>query len=808
MAVKPRTKKQTAVIKAHTYPVGGDGSLHSVREDNTDTLGHELVRRVRTAGAFTTGDQVPPAAILWPDGDRRWECVLPELRKLIPELFTLGDYNPQDKTGPAIWLRCVEARTLDAGLPDNKTPVFYLPGIGRQELRAVEECPDELGPLVELQFRGAVWSHPNGRDWTPYAFLSSEHGGLNLNVSSDAATAEALGRSLSVLLRERLWDLVKERIDSQYLNTLLSPDLPVEILRWMNDPATEQKRKDKSAWQAFRDQCRSEYKFDPEKDGELRAAEFLGLHEGNWGKVWKRFAEAPNRYPGVPPLLEKATPPMGETLGLDREYWPFFNNLDEAALVQELLALRGRPAPEAAEAILGLEKKHGVRRSWVWREVGMAPLAVALEHLAVLASMSGKALAAPDAVGMADKYAQDGWETDAAAVSALAAGKTPESDDAIFAAVRSLYLPWLDESARNLQHFAVKTPESLKPRLAAPQPSAGQVVLFVDGLRMDLARRLARILNADKINPQVDWDWAAFPTVTPTGKAAISPMAAILTGGGPEEEFAPSTDNGKSWTSDRFQAFLKEKGIQNLQGRDCGDHTGRAWAEAGTIDSRGHNEGVKTVKMLEQELKDIAGRIRELMAAGWREIIVVTDHGWLLVPGGLPKAALSHFTVEHRWGRCAAVKTAAATDLPSMPWHWNSAVTIATPPGAACFRAGMEYAHGGLSVQEIVVPRLTIHTEGAANGLAKITGVKWVGLRCRVSVENAASGMKSDVRGRQADPKSSKVEGGKPREIGSDGTVSLPLSDDRDEGNAAVVVLLAPDGTVINAIPTVIGVKP
>jgi len=31
-------------------------------------------------------------------------------------------------------------------------------------------------------------------------------------------------------------------------------------------------------------------------------------------------------------------------------------------------------------------------------------------------------------------------------------------------AVRALYLPWLDESARNLQHFAIQSPVDLKPR--------------------------------------------------------------------------------------------------------------------------------------------------------------------------------------------------------------------------------------------------------------------------------------------------------------------------------------------------------
>ena len=798
-------KKRTSVITPKPYPVGS-GSSSSVRETCDDAVGQELARRVRGAGAYTVGDQIPPAAILWPDGEKRWAGVLSELKGLIPELYSLGAIAPTERTGPAIWLRCIEARTVEPAPPSGRTPIFYLPGVSRQDLRAVEECTSEFEPLIELQFRGAVWTHPNGRDWTPFAFLTSAHGGLGLEVLGDSDTAVALDRALAMVLKERIADLTAEKLDAQFLNMLLAPDLPVEILRWMNDPAAARKRKADSEWQAFCAQCGADYGLHPEKDGELHAAEFLGNRTGEWTKVWKRFAEAPNRYSGVVALLEQAAPTTDGMLALDREYWPTNNAQDEVKLAKALVALKDKPAGEAAKAILEQERVHGCRRQWVWSEVGLTPLAAALEHLSLLATLTQKPLADADAVSMAEQYVQSGWETDAAAIAAMAAGNTPETDEAVAVAVRALYLPWLDESARNLQHFAIQSPVDLRPRLAPAEAMNGRILLFVDGLRFDLARRLVRHLNPMGIQSQMEWDWAAVPTVTPTGKTAVSPMASVLTGGGPEEEFAPSiAATGQRWTADRFHVFLKEQGVQNLQGRDCGKTTGRAWAEVGSVDSRGHNEGVKTAKTLEQEVRDIASRIRELLDAGWREIVVVTDHGWLLVPGGLPKVNLSHFVVEHRWGRCAAVKATGTTELPTVPWYWNPDVTIATPPGAGCFRAGLEYAHGGLSVQEIVVPRLTIRAGVLASGQAKISAVKWVGLRCRVSVQNTVSGMKADIRGRPADAKSSKIEGGQPREIGSDGTVSLPVGDDRETGNAAVVVLLGPDGTPAHTVPTVIG---
>ena len=45
--------------------------------------------------------------------------------------------------------------------------------MGRHDLRAVEDCPRALQPLAELQYRGVIWTHRNGRDWTVAGFLQA-----------------------------------------------------------------------------------------------------------------------------------------------------------------------------------------------------------------------------------------------------------------------------------------------------------------------------------------------------------------------------------------------------------------------------------------------------------------------------------------------------------------------------------------------------------------------------------------------------------------------------------------------------------
>ena len=200
-----------------------------------NTLAEQLVATLRTAAqAYAAGDQVAPCAVLWTDPERLWECVMPELQPMLPELFLLGSYAPEKRTGPALWLRCIEARVVEGAPAAGTTPMFYLPGISREKLRAAEDCPQELAALVELQYRGVMWLHVNGKEWTPYAFLVSKHGGLGLDVAKDQATLDALAGALPSLMAEPLSQLQGRRLDSEFFNGLVAPDATGLLLRWLS----------------------------------------------------------------------------------------------------------------------------------------------------------------------------------------------------------------------------------------------------------------------------------------------------------------------------------------------------------------------------------------------------------------------------------------------------------------------------------------------------------------------------------------------------------------------------------------------
>ena len=126
----------------------------------------------------------------------------------------------------------------------------------------------------------------------------------------------------------------------------------------------------------------------------------------------------------------------------------------------------------------------------------------------------------------------------------------------------------------------------------------------------------------------------------------------------------------------------------------------------GDLDELGHKQAPKLAQRIGLELDRVAERVQGLLAGGWGQVAVVTDHGWLFLPGGLPKVQIPAAIAGpgQRKGRCARLKPMADHDGIRMPWYWDPNVEFAMAPGISCFEAGKIYEHGGLSLQECVTP--------------------------------------------------------------------------------------------------------
>jgi hypothetical protein len=771
---------------------------------STSTFLDVLVDSLARASSYNRNDQVPPAVVLWPDKERQWAALLPLVRARLP-LLTLGAYQLEQRTGPAYWLRAVIARALpDDPFPREVVPIIYLPGISKQEIRAVEDCPRPLQPLAELQYRGVLWTQKNGRDWTIPAFIQSADGGLDIEMSGDAATRDAAQRALVKLAAEPVARLRKEApLRAAYFDALLNPDEPRNLLLWLNDPPAYRAAVGAAEWAAFRDVCRRKYSLDPEADGPITAAQLLGEREGAWDVVWRRFAEAPQAYPNLPDLLRRARPKGPRSLFAYSESWPQENEDAEAELRERLTALRETLPGQARAEVSALEAQHASRRSWVWADLGFSPLAAALEHLAALAAQTTRQIGGATIHDVVAGYAESGWQVDGAALMAVASVEHSGDVAAVGAVLTALYRPWLEDAANAFQR-AVGAAEDAHAYAAGAPPEAepGTCLLFTDALRFDAGQRLAAMLRADALECSVDAHLAALPTVTPTAKPAVTPVAEYLAGGPDLSPVVAGTTTRV--TADVLRRQLAEAGYQVLGEDELGDPTGRAWTELGAIDAYGHQHGWKVAHHLAGELRALKRRVLALLDAGWHRVVVVTDHGWLMLPGGLHKAELPEHLTLIRKGRCARLKGGTRVDYQTVPWRWDAAVRIAMAPGIHCFEAGKEYEHGGLSPQECVTPLIAIARQSGAGGVnVAIESVGWRGLRCVVKTMGAAPDLRADIRTRANDPTTSLVAAPKP--IGSDGGVSLLVQDEDREGQAAFVVIVDMRGVVVAQHATIVG---
>ena len=773
-----------------------------------------LVKTLRDSAIFNPEVQVSPACILWPDKDRQWEAVIPRLQGEMGELLVLGEYSLANRTGPAVWLRCVVAGKIsDVALPPGRTPIFYLPGVSRQDLRAIEACPDLLKPLAELQYRGVIWSQSNSKDWTIMAFLKSDQGGSGLDVAQDNDAKSAMLLALYRLLDEEIELLKGKRLDKDYFNTLLTGGDPVrDLLQWLDLGDVFQTTRGENEWKAFVEVCKSQMAFNPKSEGVLAGVSKLADREGPWHAVWERYSEAPKRYPNIPNRIRQCKPPDLGIFDAPAEKlsgWPQWNEEQEKVLQSDLLALANLPTHEARKRIIDLETSHAQRRNLVWAELGDSPLALAINQLNLICEVTKLGLTAGSIYDLQTGYANQGWRADNAVLETLACIDKPVDLEAVTVAIRATYLPWLEDSARYLQklvdgsNYPGGTNASVKPFVA----NNGECVLFVDGLRFDAARRLAEVLEVRGCKIAEVMNWTALPSVTATGKAAVSPVREQISGADDCDDFEPYVAaTGQSLKGGyHLHKLLKDGGWKVLDKTDNGDGQGNAWCEFGDIDSEGHARGWKLAKHIDPLLAEVAERITALLASGWASVRIVTDHGWLLMPGKLPKIEMATDLTDNKWGRCASIKPGASTDERLYPWFWNSNQQFALADGVSCYRRSEEYTHGGLSLQECLTLELLVtkDKDQARNSMVEITDIAWKGLRCTIGVEGDFDGLSIDIRSQTGDPESSLVMSIK--KLKDNGTASVVVENEELQGSSASLVLLKSDGEMVIEVKTVIG---
>jgi hypothetical protein len=231
------------------------------------------------------------------------------------------------------------------------------------------------------------------------------------------------------------------------------------------------------------------------------------------------------------------------------------------------------------------------------------------------------ALPAHDAQVLAETYLADGWKADWAALRALDIARTGEDRDAVTAALRAVYLPWLDAGATALQKLASDGEVRFALPSTPPSPLARAALLFVDGLRMDLAQQLGALLRARGTTVQVSCAWSGFPTVTATCKGLASPAAGVLAA-------ASSGDLIPFYLGKPAQKPVLLKAIEAAGWSTAESLLGDEplWREIGRFDERGHVLGADLATQAHDLLVEVADIALRLARQG-RRVRIVTDLG-------------------------------------------------------------------------------------------------------------------------------------------------------------------------------------
>ena len=714
----------------------------------------ELAKFLRKAGEHNPSVVVAPRAIIWPDGERLWQGVTPLLAAEMPELqIAVKDLEELPKGVPG-GLACEIRYMLDRSENKERLPIIYLPGVSRADFRSAENFPIEFKHLFALQYLGVVFAQSNGKDWTPNAFLVSKDGPCKLSITTDKKTQEALLNHLTHILQKPLIHFQDKVNQADDFIELAVSDPIHNLLCWMGAPQGMKSSWDKSLWIGFIAICKQDYGFDPDKDGALVAAEKLAGGEGEWEKVWARFCKAPQSYIQLKDILEKVTP-KGLFDNANPKL-PAFNLQQEKKLANDLQELKKLGYTSARDALKTLVNEHSERANGPWATLGFAPLAKAMVYFGQMLEAMNVGFSKNNFDQLAEGYLQSGWKVDRAALNAAEITKSVQHLESITFALQAVYKPWLEELAETTQKLAINYPVKSINDAPTYECTPGTVYLFVDGLRSDIAQDISLRLTANGCIVEKTTQWAALPSVTATAKPAWKPMGNHLEGRTASELFEPEViDKQKPCKTAEFRKLLEKLGFSFLTGSDYGNPETCAWAETGSFDSYGHNEGGKLAWRVEEEIKALIRKVEGFLQWGWKSVELVTDHGWLWLPGKLPKLDLPGNLTLSKWSRCAVAKPGSKTGFDEVSWFWGNQHGMVLAPGIGVFQNGMEYSHGGLTIQEALKLRIKVSSNANVKNQVIIKDTVWRGLRLHVTIEGNTTQLTVDVRTKPADENSS-----------------------------------------------------
>lgn len=270
------------------------------------------------------------------------------------------------------------------------------------------------------------------------------------------------------------------------------------------------------------------------------------------------------------------------------------------------------------------------------------------------------------------------------------------------------------------------------------KPSQGPVAYFiVDAMRYEMGAELAARLQQHSevsINPAI----GVLPSITITGMAALMPGAAerydIVEEGGKlqvkvDGNLLSNLAARKKHLAARHPASIDfELGdLLNHSRKSLEKKIGKAdliVVRSQDIDLFGEGGSFLARTVMNTVIDNLVQAVRKLADAGVWRAVIASDHGHIYASREREEAmridAPGGDTIElHRrcWIGRGGSTPLAAVRVPAASLGNASDLDFQFPKGAGVFRSGGDLAfhHGGASLQELVIPVITVRTKGATS---------------------------------------------------------------------------------------------
>jgi PglZ domain len=385
---------------------------------------------------------------------------------------------------------------------------------------------------------------------------------------------------------------------------------------------------------------------------------------------------------------------------------------------------------------------------WLDRDVGRKAQWEACRRMAELGSLGVAVRAAVSkAVGNAnawiDAYAsKDGWfRLDQAQrrLEAWVANLDDEPEERPLGVVRGVYEDACRAMADGFTRALVAAKWTVSPSLhqtriysevvsEQPKPVA---YFFVDAMRFEMGVELAERLPKSaevSVRPAV----GVLPSITPIGMAALQPGAsssfsvvaqAGTLGARIDDTFLPDLAARKKFAASRVPK-LADVALDELLGLQPSKLAKKiegaqvVIVRSQEIDHAGeHGFTFQARQVMDTVIDNLARAVRKLAAAGVEHCVLTADHGHLFFPSDRDESmridAPGGDEVDlHRrcWIGRGGATPAGCVRVTASALGYDSDLDFVFPLGSGVFKAGGDLAfhHGGPSLQELVIPVVTV----------------------------------------------------------------------------------------------------